>query len=142
MPNQLTGELIALIFSTSQILREKVRGSVKAAQCSFPHFQVLHYIEGREETAMKDIAGYLHITPPSATSLVNHLVDRGLLARVPSQLDRRSISLRLTAAGAKLMQEKQKRAVSLVEKAIDRLTPAEKKSFIKILRKISQPISK
>jgi MarR family transcriptional regulator, lower aerobic nicotinate degradation pathway regulator len=138
MSNQLTDDLISLIFNTGQILREKVSEKIGFKDCSFLHAQTLHFIKDKDKTTMKDVAGYLRITPPSATSLINSLVEKGLLIRTSDKDDRRTIKLEITKEGTELMKNNFKRVTGIIEKSISRLSEKEKKGFINILNKISE----
>ncbi len=138
MSNQLTNDLITLIFNAGQIMREKAREKTNFKDCSFLHIQTLHFIKNQAGSAMKDIANYLHITPPSATSLVNLLITKGFVQRVTSETDRRTIRLQITKAGLELLKNNLQRVTSIVEKGINKLSDQEKKNFIIILNKISQ----
>jgi len=138
MSKELTDDLITLIFNTSQILREKARASNKANNGSFLHIQTLHYIKGHEGILMRDVSGYLHITPPSATSLINWLVKKDLVKRIVDATDRRTIKLLVTPSGIELLKESFKKMSSIVEKEINKLSEKEKENFIIILKKISQ----
>jgi len=138
MSNRLTDDLISLIFDTGQILREKAREKANFKDCSFLHMQTLHYIKDRTETTMKDLANYLHITPPSATSLVNPLVAKGFVKRIIDAADRRTTKLRITSAGQKLLKNNFKRVAAIMEKGVNKLSAREKNNFIAILNKISR----
>ena len=138
MSKELTNDLITLIFNTSQVLREKARASNKAKNGSFLHIQTLHYIKGHEGILMREVAGYLHITPPSATSLINWLVKKDLVKRIVDVADRRTVKLVVTPSGVKLLKESFKKMSSIVEKEINKLNEKEKENFIIILKKISQ----
>ena len=145
MPNQsvdksqqLTSDLIAVIFNVGQMLREKVKEKTSSQDCSFLHVQTLHYIKDRKETAMKNMAHYLHITPPSATSLVNLLVKQGAVKRIADKNDRRTIKLQITGEGINLLKNNFKKAATIMEKSLEKLSIKEKKNFITILKKISQ----
>ncbi|MEJ0002295.1 MAG: MarR family transcriptional regulator [bacterium] len=61
----------------------------KAKGCSLAHFEVLKYIAEEGSPYMKDIAKRLHITPPSASTLIDALVKQGLVHRAQMPEDRR-----------------------------------------------------
>ena len=96
MTNKLTDDLISLIFNTGQILKEKVRAKSNFKDCSFLHVQTIHYIKDHDQISMKEVADFLHITPPSATSLINSLVQDKLVERIINKNDRRTIKLIVT----------------------------------------------
>ncbi|MEI7620119.1 MAG: helix-turn-helix domain-containing protein, partial [Candidatus Falkowbacteria bacterium] len=74
MTSKITKDLICSIFNAGQVLRERAREESNLTDCSFLHMHTLHYIQENGASNMKEIANFLHITPPSATSLVNSLV--------------------------------------------------------------------
>lgn len=137
MTNKITKDLICSIFNAGQVLRERAREESNLTNCSFLHMHTLHYIQENGESNMKEIANFLHIAPPSATSVVNSLVKNGLIIRVGDEVDRRSVKLKITKEGQKLLQNSFKRMMSLVESQVNRLSDGEKKTFLSILNKIS-----
>ncbi|MSR86879.1 MarR family transcriptional regulator, partial [Candidatus Peribacteria bacterium] len=60
------------------------------------HIHSLFLISEQEGLTMKEIAKSLHITSPSATSLVNRLVDMKWVGREHDTENRKLVRLRLT----------------------------------------------
>lgn len=137
MTSRITKDLICSIFNAGQVLRERAREESNLTDCSFLHMHTLRYVEENGSANMKEIANFLHITPPSATSVIDSLVKRGFIVRVEDESDRRAIRLRITEIGKKLVHDSFKRMTGMIEKHIDRLTESEKESFLSILHKIS-----
>jgi DNA-binding MarR family transcriptional regulator len=137
MKSQVNKNLICSIFTAGQVWRERARAESNLTDCSFLHLHTLHYIWEQDTANMKEIANFLHITPPSATSVVNSLVAKGLLTRVGSESDRRAIKLQITKSGGRLLHDSFKRMTAFLEKNIDKLTETEKQNFLSILNKIS-----
>jgi DNA-binding MarR family transcriptional regulator len=138
MSNKLTNDLISLIFNTGQVLREKAREKSSFKECSFLHLQTLHYVKDKEKATMKDVANYLHITPPSATSLINSLVKGSFIKRIIDQGDRRTVKLEITKTGLLLLKNNLQRVSLIMEKAVNKLSEKEKALFINILNKLSE----
>lgn len=138
MTSKTNKDLICSIFNVGQILRERARTESNLTDCSFLHMHTLHYIKENGSANMKEIANFLHITPPSATSLVNSLVIKKYMVRVSSEADRRAIGLRLTKAGEELLRNSFKRMMAILESNIDKLSEMEKTTLITILSKISK----
>jgi DNA-binding MarR family transcriptional regulator len=136
MSKKLTNDLLTLIFNIGQALKEKARTNNK--DYSFLHLHTLHYIKEREGILMREVANYLHITPPSATSLVNSLVKEGLVKRIVDVGDRRTVQLRVTAAGTELLKNSFKKTADMMKKSLNKLSDKEKSNFIIILKKIFQ----
>ena len=135
-PDKLTNDLVSLIFNAGQILKEKAREKNNLKNCSFLHMQTLHYIKNKNNVTMREVADFLHITPPSTTSLVNALVMDSLVKRIIDEHDRRTVKLQITPAGINLLKNRFKVMVVEVEKGVNSLSEKEKKIFIVILNKI------
>jgi len=138
MANNLTDDLIALIFNIGQSLREKAHADKEAGDCSFLHMYALHYIKDKDGATMRDVSDLLHITPPSATSLMNTLVNKGFIKRMSDENDRRSVKLQITPGGIELLKKSFKKKSAIIEQNINKLSEVEKKSFIDILNKLSK----
>lgn len=84
--------VVSLIEQIGRMMKEHVC-DINAEECKLTVNQVmvLHLLDARERLAMADIAQALHITPASATSLVNRMVDSGWLARAGDPNDRRKV---------------------------------------------------
>lgn len=62
-------------------------------------FQALRWIAATARPTPGGLAKYLDVAPTTATSLLDRLADKDLIAREPSTRDRRKIALSLTARG-------------------------------------------
>ena len=75
----------------------------RSADLSIPQFRTLNFINRNQGTSLLDVANHLGLTPSSTSSLVDDLVNRGLVLRQPSTTDRRRITLMLTSEGLTLL---------------------------------------
>ena len=87
----------------------------------------------------KRLAAALSVSAPKLTLLLDSLQSRGLLKRQPSQLDRRSHNVVLTAAGQALAQTTADAARPMERQLLGRLSPAEHAMLIELLQKVSAP---
>jgi len=138
MPKADSGDIISLIFQTGQMLKEKIRQSHDGKDGSWLHVHTLQHIRQQGQATMKDIAAYLHITPPSATAVVNSLVKNGWARRVLDKADRRTVRLQVTPAGLGLLKTSLKKTSLIIRESVNRLSAREKKNFIAILNKIAR----
>ena len=65
--------------------------------------RMLEFLQDRAPT-MHELAGLLGSDKSSTSGLVDRAERRGLVRRVPSQLDRRSVRVRLTPSGRELLR--------------------------------------
>ncbi len=98
--------------------------------------QVLDYVKNHRNPLMKNVADFLSITPPSATSLINGMVREQFLARCFDSQDRRSVRLRITTGGEKILRRGFKQMTRHMKEIFSCLTVKERKQLTAIYRKI------
>lgn len=129
-------EIISLIFATRRILHEQLT-SQAGKSFSFLQLATLRFIR-EKKPLMKEVAGFLAITPPSATSLVNTLAESGMIRRIADAQDRRIVRLEITEEGEAKLEEWQKEMAGHMKKNLQRLDTEEQDELIKILNKITK----
>lgn len=107
----------------------------KAKGCSLAHFEVLKYIAEEGSPYMKDIAKRLHITPPSASTLIDALVKQGLVHRAQMPEDRRTVRVTLLPKAHAFLFSIHKHKASIFNKMLSRLSAEDKSDLARILIK-------
>ena len=69
---------------------------------SVPQFRTLAYIGRQPGCSLTDVAEFIGLTAPTMSVLINGLVERELVRREASLLDRRRVVLNLTDAGVQM----------------------------------------
>lgn len=136
--NSEVDHLVSMIFTAKRFILENIKDSEKIDPFSFLRLEVLRFIKDKKNPTMKDVAAYLHVTPPSATSLVNALVDKGFAKRIKDKKDRRIIHLALTDKGVKYFNKEFARIAKKIKEIYSKLSKKEIKELIKILEKLSK----
>ena len=140
--NKAINRLILLIFSTGRLIRKQSRGEKDRPDIfSALRMEVLHYVAGKKDPLMKEVADDFYVTSPSATSLINPLVESGMLKRIMDKNDRRVVRLSITLKGRKILKESFSEINSRLRKILVKLNTKEQKDFIKILEKLSKTYS-
>ncbi|MEW5920043.1 MAG: MarR family transcriptional regulator [Bacillota bacterium] len=93
-------------------LMEMMPGFIKriVAEPSFPgdfshaQLRVLCVLKQKKEMRMSEMARLLIVTPGTLTAMIDRLCRQGLVERYADKADRRSIIIKLTAAGETLLQ--------------------------------------
>ena len=88
-------EVVPLVMRNIRTEMRKNRGS----DLSVPQFRTLAYLSQNEGSSLSDVAEHIGLSLPSASKLVDGLVNRKLILRKPSEDDRRRIMLSLTPGG-------------------------------------------
>ena len=96
-------EVVDVIPFVMRALRAEFR-SHRGQEINIPQFRSLMYLRRKPGASLTDVAEHLGITPPSTSKLIDDLVERGLVDRQASSIDRRKISLDLTAGGREMAE--------------------------------------
>ena len=136
------GQLISMIFAVSRLIRERAQHREKINPFSFLQLETLRYVAEKGDPSMKDIADYLCITPPSATSLTNSLVKARQLERIHDKDDRRFVRLVITPKGKTALASGFKKITTRMRKVVSNLDAKERDDLFKILEKFSRAYQK
>mgnify|MGYP001765290408 CR=1 FL=1 len=99
-------------------------------------FSVVSLIIHNPGITSRQLCSALGMLPPNLVGMVNQLEKRGLIAKRPHPSDGRATGLHPTPACLALMQEAEKTALELEVEATSRLSVAERKTLIRLLKKV------
>ncbi|HWA32241.1 MAG TPA: MarR family transcriptional regulator [Candidatus Paceibacterota bacterium] len=123
------------LLALRQAMNSALTDEARECGCSLSNFQVLKFVAEKGRPSMKDIARKLRVTPPSASSLVDTLVAKKLVARILAPEDRRSVRVILAPGGHKLLSDLHKHKSSIFRKMLSRLGARDRSEFTRILMK-------
>lgn len=126
-----------MIFATSRLIRERSGNREKLDPISILQIETLRYVDGKRTPTMREIAEYLCVKPPSATSLIDTLIHAKKLSRIVDKNDRRIVRLTITHSGKKTMKDGFKKITKRMESILVKLNEKERQDLIKILQKLS-----
>lgn len=86
------------------------------------------------------LATRLAISPPSASAMVDRLVDAGLAERARSDEDRRTVSVSLTKDGEEALAAAIGGRRGWLERVLGRLEPGELADTMRVLRRLAEVI--
>jgi DNA-binding MarR family transcriptional regulator len=131
--NDAYRKLPHLFFMTRQLMRSKVRAKGKTDPNAWMQFETLRFIAGREGPTMHDIATYLRVTAPSATSLIAGLGRRKLIARERDKRDKRITHLHVSSRGMRLLSEYERGSTALMRQVFSRMSERDIHELVRIL---------
>jgi DNA-binding MarR family transcriptional regulator len=103
---------------------------------------LLGFIGKRGEVIMRDVAEYLDVPHSTATGVIDKLVRKGLLRRVNSETDRRTVKVCLTPGkGREIFEDFIKFRHSLGEKVLTALDEKDFKDMERIMKKMFRQLS-
>ena len=124
-------------------LRETFRCFAKALSVQMEPFGlslnmwfVLRALWETDGMSQVDLARRLEVTPAAMVGIVNALQDLGLVARRPSQTDRRAVRVHLTPNGEGLRARATGQALQVDARALRGLSPAEVETMLKLMAKL------
>lgn len=127
--------IVALIFTTRRTMCEH-KEAHRGKNCSFLHLISLKHIR-ENKPLMKDLAGFLGIAPPSATSLIGTLAKSELVYREADKTDRRIVRIIISKKGEKFLEAHKKIMAEKMRENISKLSATEQQQLEKILIKIN-----
>jgi len=86
--------------------------------------------------SMNELARVLELDKSSVTGLVDRAEDRGLVARIPSPADRRSVQVALTHRGRSLAAQATDSFEADVGELLDGLSPAQRRTLAGLLGRV------
>ena len=105
-PEELAPQVADLLHAVTHRLRREARDSLGPDDPTWTQLRALRALGRLPVPArMSDLADELHIARRSATSLVDDLESRGLVARGRDPVDRRAVTVVVTADGRRMVAE-------------------------------------
>ena len=108
-----------LMDTTPQIVQQiriEIRSS-RRQDLTIPQIRTLRYIQRNPNSSLLQLSEHLGLTPPSASKLVDGLVNHNMVIRRESTQDRRKLTLELSASGEEIVNNARAKAQqNLVDK--------------------------
>lgn len=112
----MAGEIDRLLRDVHYNLLRLSRHEFRDSGLTPPRYHVLAHVVRHGEMDMGTLHSAMHVTKSTVTSLVDGLVDEGLLERDRGEIDRRRVVLRATPEGTALLDAlRQARCAHLAE---------------------------
>src|SRR5271167_4698033 len=97
---EVAGRLRIAVNRLQRRLRQESLGGLSPAQAS-----ALGSVSRHGNPTLGELAAIEQIQPPSMTRIVAHLADAGMVTRVADANDRRSVRVRVTPAGERVLAQ-------------------------------------
>jgi DNA-binding MarR family transcriptional regulator len=97
---------------------------------------LLFIYENKGVSSVKEIAKFLNVTSGAITQFTDGLVEKKLVKREESSLDRRSVNIKLTTSAEKDFNNFKKKYIESATKSFSGLSDKELELFISLVEKI------
>lgn len=112
------------------------------ADLTFPQSNVLLVLrEKGGEMTIKDLAFALGVSPPSASTMVDRLVEMGMLTREQSHVDRREVCVRLSEMGSETFCAMEEEILQVIVGLLKELGPEYSRQWCEVYGRIREIIS-
>lgn len=130
------------VMDTVPLIMRTIRSEFRtkrSAELSVPQFRALAYIKNNDGASLSHLAGYIGLTLPSMSKLIDGLVNRGLVSRDAHREDRRKVCLHLTALGKSELESAYAHTQTFMAEKLSRLAKDELTAIVssmQILREL------
>lgn len=118
--------------------RAKESSRSDCSELTFVQSNVLMAIEERGELSIKELADVLHVSRPSASAMVDRLVEMGMLVREQSPMDRREVRVRLSARGLVHFREMERQILEYISALLIQLGPSSSTQWCEVYARIRE----
>ncbi|HYX07497.1 MAG TPA: MarR family transcriptional regulator [Bacteroidales bacterium] len=134
-------DIITLLIHKNEKMEDDLINSSDLNGITPKQLEVVDLIFRFHNPTITELSGFLGITKPSATVLIDRLCEKKLTKRIKSDTDRRSAHLHLTQEGEKIAMLHKDLHTTFAKKLMGNLNRNEIQSLSEMLEKALQGIS-
>lgn len=105
-----------------------------------PQIEAMMAIHDRGQVTIKELARALDVSAPSASSMVDRLVDVGALTREQSKLDRREVVVRLSPDAVEHMDAMERHILQSIVVMIEKIGPEYARMWCEVYEKLREAV--
>jgi DNA-binding MarR family transcriptional regulator len=138
------------IFRTGKLIHDrimKIQSQYLASNESCPfgdlsiaQLYAIREIRDRGPLTMSELAEILEVSPPSASAMVDRLVEKGLLSREHSTKDRRKVLVRISPDSVKEIEALENNILQLFVQLVNQIGPETTQQWCTVLSCIKQQL--
>ena len=112
--------------------------SCKGNELSMAQVQMVMAVQSEDGLTISHLAKKLKVAPPSASCMVDRLVEKGVLLRERSEQDRRKVVVRLSAKAAVHAERMEGRVLAAFLDLVEKVGPETAEKWCEVLERIEQ----
>lgn len=125
------------IFSIQSAVHES-GGPCKGEELSMAQVQVVMAVRNSEEMTISGLASALNVSPPSASNMVDRLVEKGVLLRERSKQDRRKVVVHLSESAALQAGRMERAVLAAFLDLVEKVGPETAEKWCEVLQRVEQ----
>lgn len=126
----------ALLLDVAPQLMQTLRVEMRAGrppELTVPQFRTLVFFRMHPGAAISQAAEHLDLALPTASKLMDGMVNRGFLQRAQCETDRRKVLISLTEKGAEVLREAREAALAVFTRRLGGLSSLELEVICSVL---------
>ncbi|MCL6647819.1 MAG: MarR family transcriptional regulator [Chloroflexi bacterium] len=125
---------LAAFLDLLTLLESVLANDLASLSLTMPQLKVLALVLATESPTVSAIAQALHVTPPTASGIIDRLEQKHLVVREDNESDRRVVHVRLSVPQEQLLSRFFPQTAQLLRSAVDRLEPEERRTVERAAR--------
>jgi DNA-binding MarR family transcriptional regulator len=150
MRNNTTHEMARYIFTTGKLIHDriiKIQGQCLASfekspfqELSMSQLNVMRVVRESGELSMSELAEQMAVSPPSASAMVDRLVEKGVLCREHCTQDRRKVVVRISPEAVKKVEEIEQRIMQLFVDLVGKIGSETAQKWCDVLSRVKSAL--
>ena len=151
MQNDASVEMARYIFTTGKIIHDRIIRiqSLYLASCeagamselSMSQLHMIRMVRESGELSISELADKLTVSPPSASTMVDRLVEKEVLCREHSTQDRRKVVVRISPEAVKKAEEIESRVMQLFVDLVDKIGAETARKWCDVLGRVKKALA-
>ncbi len=151
MSNDVVMDQARYIFFTGKVIHDQIlniqsrylasANSGPFKDLSVAQLHVIRTVRSHQELTMSALAELLNVSPPSASAMVDRLVEKGALSREHSTEDRRKVVVRISPQAIKHAEEVESAIMELFVGLVEKIGPETTTQWCRVLERIKSVLT-
>jgi DNA-binding MarR family transcriptional regulator len=148
MSNSDILEQARFIVKTGKLIRDRVFRNITCqsadgkngefGELSMSQIHAIHVTRDRGSVAITELAGILGVSPPSASAMVDRLVDKGVFRRDQSKEDRRKVVVTVSPKAMEKFEQIEKNILQTFVELIEKIGPETTCKWCEVLERVKE----
>jgi len=130
------------IFTTGKLIRNRIfrnytgHAEDKFCELSLPQIHLVNVTRERGQATIKELSEFLGVSPPSASAMVDRLVEKGILVREQSREDRRKVLVSLSGRAEDVLENVEEAIFRSFVDLVEKIGPDTARKWCEVLEKV------
>jgi DNA-binding MarR family transcriptional regulator len=131
-PEESARELLEVVPAVMREIRTQMR-TRGSPDLTVPQFRTLAFVNRNKGSSLSEVADHIGLTPPSASMLVDGLIQRGMMTREEHPNDRRRVRLTVTGAGEAILETSTHGTMTYLAKKLSSVSADDREVIVKAM---------